>query len=37
LAAEFFHAEAFADAITSVAYTTLAFLMCHKLFNLLFL
>ena len=31
MAAKFFHAETFADAVTSVAATALSFFMCHKI------
>jgi hypothetical protein len=31
LAAKFFYAETLADAVASVAYTSLTFLMCHKI------
>ena len=33
LTAKFFDAEALADAIASVAYAALTFLMCHNLFS----
>jgi hypothetical protein len=33
LTAKFFDAEAFADAVASVAHTALTFLMCHNLFS----